>query len=428
MLDPGAGGSLAGKDSHEASSGVPFVRLAVAAGDHLVERRVVGVGGLAQRDAVLRALRAGEAGLDGREVELERVRVRRLVGALLVEEALLLRVRLDELDELLRTAGELEVAERLLVDREDPARRAVLGRHVADRRAVGQRQVRQPAAEVLHELADDALLAQHLRHGQDEVGGRRALGQLAGEPEPDHLRDQHRDRLAEHRGLGLDSADAPAEHAQAVDHRGVRVGADQRVRVGLAVLREHDAREVLEVHLVADARVRRDHLEVVERALPPAQERVALVVALELELGVVLEGELLGEVVDLDRVVDDQLRRRERVDLRRVTAQLVDRVAHRREVHDRRDAGEVLHQDARGREGDLLGRLVGGDPLRDRLDVVARDVLAVLRAQEVLEQDLQRVRKPRDVMVGLERVQPEDLVVAELRPGAEAVLAHASTP
>ncbi len=38
-------------------------------------------------------------------------------------------------------------------------------------------------------------------------------------------------RLAEHGGLGLDAADAPAEHAQAVDHGGVRVGADERIGV-----------------------------------------------------------------------------------------------------------------------------------------------------------------------------------------------------
>ena len=52
------------------------------------------------------------------------------------------------------------------------------------------------------------------------------------ELEADDLRDEHRDRLAEHRRLGLDPADAPAEHAQAVDHRRVRVGADERVGIG----------------------------------------------------------------------------------------------------------------------------------------------------------------------------------------------------
>ena len=54
--------------------------------------------------------------------------------------------------------------------------------------------------------------------------------QLAGQLEADHLGDQHGDRLAEHGGLGLDAADAPAEHGEAVDHGGVAVGADQRVR------------------------------------------------------------------------------------------------------------------------------------------------------------------------------------------------------
>ena len=38
--------------------------------------------------------------------------------------------------------------------------------------------------------------------------------------------------LAEHRGFRLDAADAPAEHGKTVDHRCVRVGADERVRIG----------------------------------------------------------------------------------------------------------------------------------------------------------------------------------------------------
>ena len=49
---------------------------------------------------------------------------------------------------------------------------------------------------------------------------------------PIDLRRHHVERLAEHHGLGLDAAHAPAQHAEAVDHRGVRVGADQGVREG----------------------------------------------------------------------------------------------------------------------------------------------------------------------------------------------------
>ena len=86
------------------------------------------------------------------------------------------------------------------------------------------------------ELADHAELAQHLGDGEDEVGGGGALAQFAGELEADDLRDQHGDGLAEHGGFGLDAADAPAEHAEAVDHGGVGVGADERVGIGDATL------------------------------------------------------------------------------------------------------------------------------------------------------------------------------------------------
>ena len=54
-------------------------------------------------------------------------------------------------------------------------------------------------------------------------------GNLAGQLEADDLRHEHVQRLAEHHGLGLDAADAPADDAQAIDHRRVAVGADERV-------------------------------------------------------------------------------------------------------------------------------------------------------------------------------------------------------
>ena len=241
--------------------------------------------------------------------------------------------------------------------------------------------------------------------------------QLAVEAEPEHLGQQHRDRLAEHRRLGLDPADAPAEHAEPVDHRRVGVGADEGVGVGLGrsrptSRREDHLAEVLEVDLVADPGRRRHHAEVVERLLAPAQEGVALLVALVVAVGVDVEGARVAEGVDLDRVVDHQVDRDERVDARGVAAQVVHRVAHRGQVDDRGHAGEVLHQDAGGLEGDLDARLGVGVPAGDRLDVVGGDGVAVLEPQRVLQQDLQRVRQPRDVEALLQRVEPVDLVLA----------------
>ena len=136
------------------------------------------------------------------------------------------------------------------------------------------------------------MLAQHLGDGEHQVGRGRSFGQLAVQLEADDPRDEHRHRLPEHRGLGLDAADAPPEDAEPVHHRGVRVGADEGVGVGLRCLRlpgEDHAGEVLDVDLVHDAGARRHDPEVVERRLPPAQELVALAVALVLDVDVALE-------------------------------------------------------------------------------------------------------------------------------------------
>ena len=415
-----AGASEAGNDSRLDSSSPSS---SVAVGQEALERHPEGGLGLGQRDAVLRALGAGQRRHDLAEVELQRLGVGRLLGVLVVPQALLARVGLDELDPLLRAAGELEVAQRLGVDREDRAGRAELRRHVADRRAVGQRQVRDAGPVELDELGDDAVPAQHLGDGQHEVGRGRALGQVAVQLEADHARDQHRHRLAEHRGLGLDAADAPAEHAEAVDHRRVRVGADERVGIGLdgavvggLVGGEDDAREVLEVDLVHDPGVRRDGLEALEGGLAPAQEGVALLVALELLLRVDAEGVARAEHVDLHGVVDHELDRDERVDLRRVAAEVGHRVAHRGEVDDAGDAREVLQDDARGRERDLLRRLGAVVPGGERLDVGGADADPVLVAEQVLEQDLQGERQAGDVELRLQRVEPVDLerAVADL--------------
>ncbi len=213
---------------------------------------------------------------------------------------------------MLRAPGEPEVGERLGVDREDRAGRAELRAHVADRRSIRERQVVEAVAVELDELSDHALVAQDARDGEDEVRRRGALGEVAVQPEADHVRNEQVDGLPEHRRFGLDAAHAPAEHAEAVDHRRVTVGADQRVRVGEAVLVEDDARQVLEVHLVNDARGGRDDAEIVERSLRPAEQRVALAVALVLVLGVDLDRLRRAERIDLHRVVDDELRREER--------------------------------------------------------------------------------------------------------------------
>ena len=175
----------------------------------------------------------GEARLDRREIELDRLGVDRVgrVGACGTAPAP---------SRTPRPAARAPRRGRSAAGSRASSRRS--GRSRSSRRTPGDMlpsvarsaivRYSRPGPEELDELADDAVLAQALGDRQHEVGRGRAFGQScrsAGSRRTS--RNQHRDRLAEHRRLGLDAADAPADHAEPVDHRRVRVGADQRVGI-----------------------------------------------------------------------------------------------------------------------------------------------------------------------------------------------------
>ena len=127
------------------------------------------------------------------------------------------------------------------------------------------------------------------------------------------------------------------------------VSADQSVGIGdrLAALvgaGPHDLRDVLQIDLVADARPWWDDLEIVERLAAPLEEFVAFAVAVIFELDVFLERARIAELVDHHAVIDDEVDGYERIDFLRIAAEAAHGIAHRGEIDDRRNAGEVLHQ------------------------------------------------------------------------------------
>ncbi len=200
--------------------------------------------------------------------------------------------------------------------------------------------------------------AQQLADDEHQVGGGAALRQRPMESHADHLGQGLIERLAQQDRLGLDAAHAVAQDAQAADHGGVRVGAYQRVGEGhglaLGILAQADhVTQELQVHLVDDAGARRHDAEIAQRRLCPAQQLVALTVALVLALDV--EGERLrgAEAIDLHAVVDDEAGRHQWVDACGVATQLGHGIAHGRQVDHGRYAGEVLQQHASRHEGDL---------------------------------------------------------------------------
>jgi len=94
-----------------------------------------------------------------------------------------------------------QIFDRIVVDRENPQVRAIIPATYAESGAVGEREAAESGPEILDEFADHAALAQHLRHGEHEVGRGDAFLELAVEAHGRSLPAAASNRAAEHRGF-----------------------------------------------------------------------------------------------------------------------------------------------------------------------------------------------------------------------------------
>ncbi len=292
--------------------------------------------------------------------------------------------------------GELHIAQRDVIDRKKAAGRTILRRHISDGGAIRQRQIVKAVAVKLNEFTDNAMFTQHLRNGQHQVGSGNARTQLAGQLKAHHIRDQHRYRLTQHGGLRLNAAYAPPQHAEAVDHRGMGIGANQRIGISdlsaVLLFMPDSLTQIFKVNLMADAGAGRHDAELVEGFLPPTQENVTLVVALHLKTDVFAKRIVVAKAINGDRVVDYQIHRRKRIHARHIAAETFNRLAHRRQIHDRRHTGKILHQYARGTIGDLAIGMGGFLPVGQRLNIFGGNRAFILPAQQVFQQNFQGFR------------------------------------
>ena len=234
--------------------------------------------------------------------------------------------------------------------------------------------------------------------------------------ETDHRRQQHGYGLPEHAGLGFDAAHAPTEHAQPIDHGGVRIRAHQRVGIRVPTVRrlqaKHHRSQIFEIHLVHDARIGRHHAKILKRGLAPAQQDVALAVALEFEQRVDPERVRAAIAIHLHRVVDHQVGRQQRIGALGVCAHGGQRVAHGGEIHHAGYARKILQQHARGHEADLFG-CGCVRAARDVFDIGGAHAAAVFLAQQIFQQDFGGKGQAPDVADALffKAAQPKDAVI-----------------
>lgn len=192
-------------------------------------------GGLESRnfDAVLGAFRACDAWANGGEIQFDK---RGEVDGVLfggdAEKILGAIVVFDELDEFLRTSSTLEVSESFLIDGEVAHGGSIFGGHVGNGGAIREGKFSGARAIEFDKLTNDFVLAKNLSEGEGKVGGGGGGGEFASEVDADDFRGEKGKRLTEHSRFGFDSAYTPTHDAEAVDHGGVGIGADERVGVG----------------------------------------------------------------------------------------------------------------------------------------------------------------------------------------------------
>src|SRR4029077_19077021 len=160
-----------------------------------------------------------------------------------------------------------------------------------------------------------------------------------------------------------------------------------------------------------DADSRRNELESLESLLSPLKELVALAITLELHVQIEFQRPRRTEEIDLHRVIDNQINRHERLDDLRVASEPLHSTAHRGEVDNQRNSGEVLQNNARNDEWDL--RVRGGFrvPFCKRFNIFASDLFPVAVAQHRFEHNPDAYWQPRNFadllfFQGRQRIEP----------------------
>ena len=151
------------------------------------------------------------------------------------------------------------------------------------------------------------MLAQQFGDGQHQVGRGDAFAQLAREMNTHHIWSEEIYRLAEHPRFRFDAAHTPSNHADAINHSGVAVGAHQCIGIINAVFLQYATRQIFQIHLMHDADAGRHYLERIKCLHTPFHEFVALIIALKLQFHVESQRIRTVVIIHLHRMIHHQI-------------------------------------------------------------------------------------------------------------------------
>ena len=139
-------------------------------------------------DPILRSFRPRHARLDVAEIQFEIDAVIDLAFARHPKHFLRAEITFERRALLIGAPGRSQITYRLLIDREISHGRAVLGRHVSDRCAIGNGKRRRAFAIKFNEFSNNFLRAQHFCDVQHKIGRGDAFAQLSGQVHADDFR------------------------------------------------------------------------------------------------------------------------------------------------------------------------------------------------------------------------------------------------
>jgi len=208
-----------------------------------------------------------------------------------------------------------------------------------------------------------------------------------------HIRSQEINRLSEHPRFGFDTSDTPSNHSKSIDHGRVRIGTHQSIGIIYLAGIQYAFCKVFQINLMDDSDTWWNHLEGIKSLHPPFQELVSFPVSSEFLVQIAIHGVSGSCEIHLDRVVDDQIDRNERLDDFWILIQTIDGRTHCGKINQQGDSREVLQDDTSNDKWDFGSSFCIRLPLGQLAYTILLDLHAIAIPKDGFQDNADRNRQ-----------------------------------
>jgi hypothetical protein len=144
---------------------------------------------------------------------------------------------------------------------------------------------------------------------------------------------------------------------------------------------------------VDDSIARWDNFEIFEGFLTPFQKCKSLLISLEFQSLVFLQGLLSSSMVDHNRMINNQFNRTKWIDYLGILTHSFDSVSHGSEIDHCWNSSEILQNNSGGLKGNLDLLMLGLIPVENILGSLLSEHKLVVISQSIFQQNSNGIRK-----------------------------------